>query len=413
MFKKRRNFMDIKERFINYAILPTNSDEHSDATPSTSKQLVLCELLASELKEAGLSDVRHSGNGYVYAKLPANTNKKVPKIGFIAHVDTSPDMSDKNISPRVIKYTGGDIVLNEELGIVMKLSEYPSLNKYIGEDMIVTDGTTLLGADDKAGVAEIMDMVIRLKESGQEHGDVLIGFTPDEEIGRGADKFDVPGFGADYAYTVDGGELGEIEYENFNAASAVITITGNSIHPGTAKNKMINANLIAFELNSLLPAWERPEHTDNYEGFFHLNNLEGSVEKAKMKYIIRDHDRIKFEDKKAKMTAACDFINQKYGRNIVECKITDSYYNMREIIENNYYIIDRLVKAMEDEGVKPIIKPIRGGTDGARLSFMGLPCPNISTGGENFHGKYEFITVQRLKKVSDILFRICTNAVKD
>ena len=404
--------MNIKERFIEYAKIPTNSDESSPSTPSTEKQLALSELLVNQLKEAGLEKVRHSGDGYVYAKLPSNSKKTLPKIGFVAHVDTSPDMSDEHISPNVIHYTGGDIVLNKDLGIVMTVSEYPNLINYISEELIVTDGTTLLGADDKAGVAEIMDMVIRLKESGEEHGDVLIGFTPDEEIGRGADKFDVPGFNADYAYTVDGGELGEIEYENFNAASAVITVTGNSIHPGTAKDKMINAVQIAYELNSLLPPWERPEHTEKYEGFFHLTNIEGNVERARVKYIIRDHDREKFEVKKAKMKSACDFINSKYGRNLVECVITDSYYNMREIIEKNYYIIDRLVKAMEEEGVNPKIISIRGGTDGARLSFMGLPCPNICTGGENFHGKYEFITVQRMQKVSDILYRICINAAK-
>ncbi|NCA67850.1 MAG: peptidase T, partial [Clostridia bacterium] len=313
----------------------------------------------------------------------------------------------------VIRYEGGDIILNEKLGIKMTVADYPNLNNYIGDDLIVTDGTTLLGADDKAGVAEIMDMVIRLKESKEEHGDILIGFTPDEEIGRGADLFDVEGFGADYAYTVDGGMIGEIEYENFNAASAVITVTGNSIHPGTAKNKMINAVQIAYELNSLLPAWERPEHTENYEGFFHLTNIEGNVESARIKYIIRDHDKTLFENKKAAMSAACDFINKKYGKNIVDCKIKDSYYNMKELIEGSYYIVKRLVKAMEDEGVTPKIIPIRGGTDGARLSFMGLLCPNICTGGENFHGKYEFISVQKLEKVSDILYRLCINAVKD
>ncbi len=406
--------MNIKDRFLGYAVISSNSDEASYSVPSTAKQLAVSELIVKQLSEAGISEIRHKGDGYVYAKLPSNLKdgKKCPRIGFIAHVDTSPDMSDINISPKVVKYGGGDIVLNEKLDIVMKVSEYSNLSNYIGDDLIVTDGTTLLGADDKAGIAEIMDMVIRLKESGEEHGDILIGFTPDEEIGRGADLFDVESFGADYAYTVDGEIIGEIEYENFNAAAAVITVAGNSIHPGTAKNKMINAARIAYELDALLPSWERPEHTEKYEGFYHLTGIEGNVESAKFKYIIRDHDRRLFENKKARLAAACDFINARYGKKIVNCVITDSYYNMRELIENSYYIVERLIKAMEDEGVTPIIKPIRGGTDGARLSYMGLLCPNICTGGENYHGKYEFISVQKMEKVSDILYRLCVNAVK-
>ena len=399
--------MNIKDRFLEYARISSNSDEYSESTPSTSKQLNVTGLLEKQLKEAGLSDVRSDGRGYVYAKLPANTDKKCPKIGFIAHVDTSPDMSDKNINPKVFVYEGGDITLNEELGIKMTVADYPNLANYVGETMITTDGTTLLGADDKAGVAEIMDAVIRLKESGKEHGDILIGFTPDEEIGRGADLFDVENFGADYAYTVDGGMLGEIEYENFNAASASISISGSSIHPGSAKDKMINACQIAFELNSLLPAWQRPEHTEKREGFFHLNNIEGGVESAKMKYIIRDHDKTLFEAKKKQMQASCDFINEKYGRNIVTLTMRDSYYNMRELIEPSYFIVERIIDAMKAVDVEPIIVPIRGGTDGARLSYMGLLCPNICTGGENFHGKYEFVTVERLEKVSDIVFEMC------
>ena len=399
--------MNIKDRFLEYARISSNSDEYSESAPSTSKQLNVTELLEKQLKEAGLSDVRSDGRGYVYAKLPANTDKKCPKIGFIAHVDTSPDMSDKNITPKVFVYEGGDITLNEELGIKMTVADYPNLANYVGETMITTDGTTLLGADDKAGVAEIMDAVIRLKESGKEHGDILIGFTPDEEIGRGADLFDVENFGADYAYTVDGGMLGEIEYENFNAASASITIAGSSIHPGSAKDKMINACQIAFELNSLLPAWQRPEHTEKREGFFHLNNIEGGVESAKMKYIIRDHDKMLFEAKKKQMQSACDFINEKYGRNIVTLTLRDSYYNMRELIEPSYFIVERIIDAMKAVDVEPVIVPIRGGTDGARLSYMGLLCPNICTGGENFHGKYEFVTVEKLEKVSDIIFEMC------
>ena len=400
--------MTILDRFIEYARISTNSDEYSDAAPSTAKQLIMCELLEKQLKEAGLSDVRSDGRGYVYAKLPANTQKKFPRIGFIAHVDTSPDMSDENIKPRVVEYKGGDITLNDELGIKMTVADFPNLKNYVNEHLVVTDGTTLLGADDKAGVAEIMDAVIRLKESGAEHGDILIGFTPDEEIGRGADLFDVEGFGADYAYTVDGGALGEIEYENFNAASAVLNIKGVSIHPGSAKNKMINALTVAREIDSLIPAWERPEHTEKYEGFFHLNTLCGGVEEAKMKYIIRDHNRDLFEDKKRRMSEIVDYVNQKYGRKIVECRITDTYYNMRELIETAPYIVERAYNAMKACGVEPVVIPIRGGTDGARLSYMGLLCPNICTGGENFHGKFEFVSVERMEKISDIIIKMLT-----
>lgn len=401
--------MNIKERFLEYVMLPTMSDENSESCPSTAKQMKLLELLRAQCESAGLSDVRLD-NGYVYAKLPANGEGAFPRIGLIAHVDTSPDMSDVNISPRTVeKYDGSDIVLNETLGIVMKTADFPSLERYIGDDIIVTDGTTLLGADDKAGVAEIMDAVIRLRESGKPHGDVCIAFTPDEEIGRGADGFDVANFGADYGYTVDGGSIGEIEYENFNAASARITITGASIHPGSGKNKMINAARVACELEALMPVFDRPEHTEGYEGFFHLNSIEGAVEQARMSYIIRDHDREKFELKKKHMLAVCDFVNERYGKKIVECKISDSYYNMREMVEPHYEIIERLRRAMENSGVTPEIIPIRGGTDGARLSFMGLPCPNICTGGENFHGKFEFIPVQKLYKVSDILLELLTN----
>ena len=400
--------MDILTRFLEYARIPSASDENSETTPSTAKQLKVCELLERQLKEAGLSDVRSDGRGYVYAKLPANTAKKLPAIGFIAHVDTSPEMSDYNITPRVVEYKGGDIVLNEKEGVVMTVKDFPNLKNYVNEHLVVTDGTTLLGADDKAGVAEIMDAVIRLKESGREHGDVLVGFTPDEEIGRGADLFDIPAFGADFAYTVDGGALGEIEYENFNAASAVLNIQGVSIHPGTAKDKMINALTVAREIDTLVPAWERPEHTEKYEGFFHMTSFNGGVEEARVKYIIRDHDREKFEEKKVRMQRIVDYVNQKYGRRVVECTITDTYYNMRELIETAPHIIDRAVKAMEKCGVRPVIIPIRGGTDGARLSYMGLLCPNICTGGENFHGKYEFVSVERMEKISDIIIEMLT-----
>ena len=400
--------MNIRDRFIEYARIPTASDEYSETTPSTSKQLAMCELLEKQLKDAGLSDVRSDGRGYVYAKLPANTKKAFPKIGFIAHVDTSPEMSDANITPRVVEYKGGDITLNEKLGIIMTEKDFPNLKNYVNEHLIVTDGTTLLGADDKAGVAEIMDAVIRLKESGREHGDIMVGFTPDEEIGRGADLFDVQGFGADFAYTVDGGALGEIEYENFNAAAAVLNIHGVSIHPGTAKNKMINALTVAREIDSLVPAWERPEHTEKYEGFFHMTNFNGGVEEARVKYIIRDHDREKFEEKKVRMQQIVDYVNQQYGRNVVDCTITDTYYNMRELIETAPHIVDRAYNAMKACGVEPIVIPIRGGTDGARLSYMGLLCPNICTGGENFHGKYEFVSVERMEKISDIIIDMLT-----
>ena len=400
--------MNILDRFVEYARISTNSNEYSKSTPSTSKQLVMCELLEKQLKEAGLSDVRSDGRGYVYAKLPANSTRRFPKIGFIAHVDTSPDMSDENIKPRVVEYKGGDITLNEELGIKMTVADFPNLKNYVNEHLVVTDGTTLLGADDKAGVAEIMDAVIRIKESGVEHGDIMVGFTPDEEIGRGADLFDVASFGADFAYTVDGGALGEIEYENFNAASAVLNIKGVSIHPGSAKNKMINALTVAREIDTLIPAWERPEHTEKYEGFFHLNNMSGGVEEARMKYIIRDHDRAKFEEKKVRMQRIVDYVNQKYGRELITCTIIDTYYNMRELIETAPYIVDRAYNAMKACGVEPVIIPIRGGTDGARLSYMGLLCPNICTGGENFHGKYEFVSVERMEKISDIIIKMLT-----
>ncbi|MBO7549767.1 MAG: peptidase T [Clostridia bacterium] len=400
--------MNILDRFVEYARISTNSNEYSKSTPSTSKQLVMCELLEKQLKEAGLSDVRSDGRGYVYAKLPANSTRRFPKIGFIAHVDTSPDMSDENIKPRVVEYKGGDITLNEELGIKMTVADFPNLKNYVNEHLVVTDGTTLLGADDKAGVAEIMDAVIRIKESGVEHGDIMVGFTPDEEIGRGADLFDVAGFGADFAYTVDGGALGEIEYENFNAASAVLNIKGVSIHPGSAKNKMINALTVAREIDTLVPAWERPEHTEKYEGFFHLNNMSGGVEEARMKYIIRDHDRAKFEEKKVRMQRIVDYVNQKYGRELITCTIIDTYYNMRELIETAPYIVERAYNAMKACGVEPVVIPIRGGTDGARLSYMGLLCPNICTGGENFHGKYEFVSVERMEKISDIIIKMLT-----
>ncbi len=400
--------MNIKNRFLEYALLPTMSDESSETCPSTKKQLVLLELLEKQCIDAGFSDVRLN-EGYVYARIPANTKNTFPRIGLIAHVDTAPDMSDENINPRVVKnYDGSDITLNEKLGISMTVADFPNLKNYIGDDLIVTDGTTLLGADDKAGIAEIMDAAVRIINSDLPHGDICLAFTPDEEICRGADKFDIPGFGADYAYTVDGGSIGEIEDETFNAASAHIVINGKSIHTGSAKNKLINAARVACELDSLLPSFESPEHTEGYEGFYHLSNMSGSVEKAEMHYIIRDHDWNLFLNRKKHMQEVCDFINARYGKKIVECTIADSYYNMKEKIKPYPEIVERLWKAMELENVEPRITPIRGGTDGARLSYQGLPCPNICTGGENFHGKFEFVSVQKMAKISDILLRLLT-----
>lgn len=399
---------DIKERFLRYAALPTNSDENSNETPSTKKQLALSEMLYGELKKEGFSDV-FTQNGYVYARLPAaKDGESLPKIGFIAHIDTSPDMSDENISPRCFVYGGGDIVLSREKGIVTRADDYPSLAGQVGKELIITDGATLLGADDKAGVAEIMDMAIRLKGSGVRHGEVYIAFTPDEEIGRGADFFDLSRFAADFAYTVDGGGLGSIEYENFNAASCLAEFSGNATHPGSAKGKMINAASAACELALLLPAGERPELTEGYEGFYHLTGISGGTEKAEARFIIRDHDKTEFEKKKEFFAQSCNFLNKKYKREVVTFEIKDSYYNMKSLVEPVYHIIERAEKAMKKAGVTPKITPIRGGTDGARLTYMGLVTPNLCTGGENFHSKHEYVAVEDLKKVSEILFNICT-----
>lgn len=405
--------MKAYERFLRYATFPTMSDGSSSTVPSTKKQLALSAYLADELKVLGLSDAHVDGYGYVYATLPKNTDGDINTIGLISHVDTSPDAPDENVKARVVEYSGGDITLNAEKNIVMRVSDYPDLEKYKGHHIIVSDGTTLIGADDKAGVAEIITAVERLIESNAPHGTVKIAFTPDEEIGRGADKFDVEGFGADYAYTVDGGALGEIEFENFNAAGARITVHGVSIHPGSAKGKMKNAALIATEFNSLLPENEIPSMTENYEGFHHLSHIEGSIEHATLRYIIRDHDREKFEEKKRFFLAVADKLNEKYGAGTVEISIGDSYYNMKEVIEKHMYTVERAKRAMEDVGVAPKVIPIRGGTDGARLSFMGLPCPNLCTGGENFHSRFEFISVEAMDKITDILVKIIENAVTD
>ena len=400
--------MNISERFLKYVSFPTMSDESSDTVPTTAKQLALSRYIAEELTAIGLSDVELDDKGYLYATLPANCDAKTV-LGLIAHVDTSDACADSPIITKTVKYEGGSICLNEEKGIFMTPEDYPQLKEYIGDRLIVTDGTTLLGADDKAGVCAIVSAVERIINSGAPHGTVKICFTPDEEVGRGADYFDVEKFGADYAYTVDGGALGEIEYENFNAASAKAEFFGVSIHPGSAKDKMKNAQLMAMDFNSMLPPDEIPAKTEGYEGFFHLCDMKGDCESAELIYIIRDHDKAKFEKKKAIFHATADKINEKYGSGSCVTTVKDSYYNMKEIIDDHMYTVERAKKAMLDVGVEPTIIPIRGGTDGARLSFMGLPCPNICTGGENFHSRFEFLSVESLEKVVDITERIILN----
>ena len=401
------------ERFLKYVAFPTMSDESSETVPSTEKQIVLSLALAAELMSLGLTEVELDDKGYLYATLPANTNKECPVIGLVAHVDTSDACADAPIAARIVDCAGGDICLNEQKGIYMTVADYPNLQNYVGQRLIVTDGTTLLGADDKAGVAAIVSVAERLLASDKEHGTVKICFTPDEEIGRGADHFDVEKFGADYAYTVDGGPLGELEYENFNAAAAVVKLAGVSIHPGSAKDKMKNAQLMAMEFNALLPAEQIPARTEGYEGFFHLCDMQGDCEHAQLVYIIRDHDRALFEEKKQVMQAAADEINARYGAGSCTLSLKDSYYNMKEIIDHHMYIVERAKVAMEQLGITPIVVPIRGGTDGARLSFMGLPCPNLCTGGENFHSRFEFLSIEALDGVVDIVERILYNAVKE
>ncbi len=399
--------VNVVDRFIKYAKIDTQSDENSNQTPSTLKQFNLAKEIERELIEMGMTDVSLDNNCYLMATLPANSDKRIPTIGFIAHLDTSPDMSGENVKPRIVKqYAGNDIVLNEEQHIVLSPHDFPELLDHIGEDLIVTDGTTLLGADDKAGIAEIITaMQYFLDHPEIAHGKVRIAFTPDEEIGRGADKFDVQKFGAEWGYTVDGGEVGELEYENFNAASAKITIQGRNVHPGYAKNKMINALHVANELIDLLPANERPEFTEGYEGFFHLTSLNGTVEEAVVSFIIRDHERNRFEKRKKIMQDAVSFLNERYPDRL-KLELRDQYYNMREKVEPVKHVIDYAFRAMENVGVTPRVKPIRGGTDGARLSFMGLPCPNIFAGGLNFHGRYEFIPVQSLEKATQVIEKI-------
>ena len=398
----------VTERFLRYVSFDTQSDGASETCPSTEKQKLLGLTLVEEMKQMGIRDAFMDEDGYVYGTVPGDP--ELPTIGLIAHMDTSPDASGADIKARIAEYNGGDVCLNEEKGIFLKPSDYPSLNNHIGKHLIVTDGTTLLGADDKAGIAEIMAAAEALIAMGGRHATLKIGFTPDEEIGRGADKFDVAGFGADYAYTADGGPIGEIEYENFNGAGAKVIVHGRNIHPGAAKDKMINSQLIAMEFASLLPASQRPEHTEGYEGFFHLIGMKGTVEQSELHYIIRDHDLAKFEAKKAVMTAAAAYINAKYGEGTLELQLKDSYFNMKQCIEPVMYVVDRAKAAMEAVGMSAREVPIRGGTDGASLSYKGLPCPNLCTGGENYHGRFEFIPVEDMEKCVRMLVNILTVA---
>ena len=397
----------ILDRFLRYVSVDTQSDENSESQPSSAKQLDLLRMLRDELTAMGV-EATLDEYGYVMATLPSNIDRKVPAVGFIAHVDTSPDASGANVRPQIIEnYDGGDIALKGVPGLFLKPSEFPELLAHKGETIITTDGTTLLGADDKAGVAEIMNAVQYMVEHPEfKHGEIRIGFTPDEEIGRGVVKFDVKKFGAEYAYTMDGGEVGELEFENFNAASAKIHIQGRNVHPGYAKGKMKNAILIGMELNSLLPVQQRPEFTEGYEGFFHIISFKGSVEEADFGYIIRDHDRAKFEEKKEVIGKCVAFINEKYGEGTASLEVKDQYYNMRQQVEPYYFIVEKAVKAMEMEGIEVRIQPIRGGTDGANLSFKGLPCPNIFAGGLNFHGKMEFAPLESIEKASRVVLNI-------
>lgn len=399
--------MTVVDRFLKYVTFATQSDEESGITPSTSGQRVFAEALVKELEALGLEEISLDDNSYLMATLPSNMeDKEVPTIGFISHLDTSPDMSGEGVKPRIVSYAGGDIVLNEAENIVLSPRMFPEMEQYIGQDLIVTDGTTLLGADDKAGVATIISAVAYLKEHPEiKHGKIRIGFTPDEEIGAGADHFDVEKFGCEFAYTVDGGEIGELEYENFNAAAAKVVFSGRNVHPGTAKDKMVNASLLAVEFASMLPADQRPETTEGYEGFFHLTAMVGSVEQAVLQYIVRDHSRELFEQKKQLLEQITAQLSKKYP-GMVSLEMHDQYYNMREIVEPKKYIVDLASEAMEAVGVKPQIKPIRGGTDGARLSFMGLPCPNLFTGGHNFHGRYEYIPIPSLQKSMETVVKI-------
>ena len=399
--------MDITERFLNYTKFDTQSAEDSQSVPSTAKQLVFAEYLKKELEREGLSNVELDGKGYLYATLKANTKDDVPTIGFISHYDTSPDCSGADIKPHIVNnYDGSDILLSE--GIVSSPKKFPELLSHTGEDLIVTDGHTLLGADDKAGIAEIVQAMCWLRDHPEvKHGDIRVAFNPDEEIGMGAHHFNVEKFGCEWAYTMDGGDVGELEFENFNAAAAKIFIKGVSVHPGYAKGKMVNANRLAAELAAMLPDDETPETTEGYQGFYHLLGIQSNVEGAKMSYIIRDHDRERFEERKHFMMKCAEQMNVKYGEGTVTCEVKDQYYNMKEKIDPQMHVIDLVLHAMQDCGIAPKVKPIRGGTDGAQLSFKGLPCPNIFAGGVNFHGPYEFVSIQSMQKAVKVIVRIC------
>jgi len=399
----------LTDRFISYTKIHTTSDPGSTTFPSTGRQKQFAEILANELKDIGLSDVEIDQNGYVMATLPANTGGEMPVVGFIAHMDTSPDFPGENVQPGIIRnYTGQTLIINKEKGITLDPGEFPELKKCIGLDLITTDGTTLLGADDKAGIAEIITaMEILIHSTEIKHGKIRICFTPDEEIGHGADHFNVQKFGADFAYTLDGSELGELEYENFNAAHAILKIQGKSVHPGTAKNKMVNSLIVAHRIIGMLPPMQRPEHTEGLEGFFHLVGLTGSVAHTELEFIIRDHDAAKFAQKKEMLSEITDLLNKEYGNPLIQLEMSDQYYNMRQKIEPVMYVVDLARQAMTEAGIEPKIKAIRGGTDGARLSYMGLPCPNLFAGGMNFHGPYEFVPVQYMEKAVEVILNIC------
>lgn len=400
--------MTLVERFLKYVSFDTQSDEQTGVTPSTSGQMVFAGYLKEELETLALEDITLDENGYLFATLPANTDKPVPTIGFIAHMDTSPDMSGKNVSPRIVeKYDGKDIVLSAEENVILSPAQFPELLEHEGEDLIVTNGKTLLGADDKAGIAEIVSAVAYLKEHPEiKHGKIRIGFNPDEEIGEGAHKFDVEKFGCEWAYTMDGGEVGELEFENFNAAAAKITFKGRNVHPGYAKHKMINSIRVANHFITMLPGHETPEHTEGYEGFYHLIGIQGDVEQTTVSYIIRDHDRTRFEERKKEIERLVDKVNAEYGQGTATLELRDQYYNMREKIEPVMHIIDIAFEAMKAVGIEPHVKAIRGGTDGAQLSFKGLPCPNIFAGGLNFHGRYEFVPIQSMEKAMSVIVKI-------
>lgn len=402
------NINSIAGRFIRYARIQTQSDNKSTTCPSSSGQMELARVLLADLSEIGCTEVSLDRNGYIMATLASNVTRKTPTIGFIAHLDTSPDYSGKDVQPRIIKgYTGGDILLDPQASVRLSPAEFPELLNYSGQDLIVTDGTTLLGADDKAGITEIIEAINYLNLHPEiPHGKIRIGFTPDEEIGRGADLFDVKKFNADFAYTIDGGPIGELEYENFNAAAAVIIIQGRNVHPGTAKGKMINALQVAVDLHSMLPVNDRPEKTEGYEGFFHLSHMEGTVEKARMDYIIRDHDFERFIGRKNLLAEIAAQLNKKYSGGTVKASVRDQYFNMKEKIIPVYHIIDLAAQAIREAGVEPLIIPIRGGTDGSKLSYMGLPTPNLFTGGHNYHGRFEFIPVQSMQKATDVIINI-------